>query len=644
MLHAAMSELKPEPSIVMPAALQQEQLAEITTIEQMVSEGHEVEAEPLFVTFLNKYSSYGPQNFPPQTFAIAYRLGVFHYQQARDDAALKRFELAAWSSDPYILFYTGQYFERFIGYGNEAFACYRRAADMGHAEAQYSAALCCIDGIGTPVDKESAFTLLKLADAQGHKEAAYHLGLLYFERGDTPNAIKAIERAAGRGMKYRPQCILSLHYKNARVRHKAEFWQKRALKNNANSRYDMDMGFCHEYGFGTPIDYSQARACYIAADRKTAGTRQDIKQAIIAIDMKIAAQAKEKKDHSQPPPRSADEATRLPAPKKGPNVTPSIAATPTAAAPTAAAAPAAPPLVARPKRAAAPPAPVAEGATVVHPPTSSDPKSSYGKVLRGKLGTGDATTVATHASRPEDGGAELKARVPVFTLDLAAPKLANADIAERCQGHIRSINSLVHSLADDHHKERELFLRWCFVTGALQLLQVGGNCIAKEQQTRWLELYITCLPFYYVYDIDEHMSALECQDKQYQWQNRHKFVQEINRFTSDAPVALLTACPDYTVTKLAAWQQEYNVASFALLEEWKDDPHLADLQDAHHIRVNNWFRTAMQHFATTASAAALTSKGSGTMAANGAAPKRPAAPTAAAAHPSFSGASVHNAR
>jgi uncharacterized protein len=60
-----------------------------------------------------------------------------------------------------------------------AIGWYRKAAERGHADAQYNLGLMYYDGQGTPLDPSEASRWFRKAAEQGLADAQFNLGLLY---------------------------------------------------------------------------------------------------------------------------------------------------------------------------------------------------------------------------------------------------------------------------------------------------------------------------------------------------------------------------------------------------------------------------------------------------------------------------------
>lgn len=63
----------------------------------------------------------------------------------------------------------------------KAFYWYKKAADLGDADAQYYVGLCYVGGIGVSIDEDIAYTWIKKAAKNGSKQAQRELESLYGE-------------------------------------------------------------------------------------------------------------------------------------------------------------------------------------------------------------------------------------------------------------------------------------------------------------------------------------------------------------------------------------------------------------------------------------------------------------------------------
>ncbi len=93
---------------------------------------------------------------------------------------------------------------------------YRRAADLGHADAQNSLGLCYEVGRGVDMDKQEAVRWYKKAAEQGERYAQCNLGFCY-EEGigvsvDYYEAVKWYRKAAEQGDEYAKENLRKLGY------------------------------------------------------------------------------------------------------------------------------------------------------------------------------------------------------------------------------------------------------------------------------------------------------------------------------------------------------------------------------------------------------------------------------------------------
>lgn len=62
----------------------------------------------------------------------------------------------------------------------KAVACFRAAAELGHAQAQFNLGLCCMNGSGVEQSDQEAAKWFTLSARQGIREALYPLGVCYY--------------------------------------------------------------------------------------------------------------------------------------------------------------------------------------------------------------------------------------------------------------------------------------------------------------------------------------------------------------------------------------------------------------------------------------------------------------------------------
>jgi hypothetical protein len=114
---------------------------------------------------------------------------------------------------------------------HRAFSLFLRAAEAGHAEAQYGLGRCFYQGSGVPKNYAEAIIWFRRSAEQGHAKAQNHLGLCY----DRINGITNLPEAL-------------------------KWYRKAAGQNVANAQ--RRLGYLYESGRGVPQDYAEAAKCY----------------------------------------------------------------------------------------------------------------------------------------------------------------------------------------------------------------------------------------------------------------------------------------------------------------------------------------------------------------------------------------------
>ena len=131
---------------------------------------------------------------------------------------------------------------------------YRRAAEQGNAEAQFSLGFMYYRGEGVPEDDTEAARWLDRSAEQGHARAQYILGIMYeYGRGVPQNDAEA-----------------------ARWYHRAAKWyRRRAAEQDAEAQYTLSL--MYEYGRGVPQDTAEAVDWIIlAAEEGHADAQSDL--------------------------------------------------------------------------------------------------------------------------------------------------------------------------------------------------------------------------------------------------------------------------------------------------------------------------------------------------------------------------------
>src|SRR5690348_397369 len=80
-----------------------------------------------------------------------------------------------------------------------AVAIWRPLAEKGDADAQFNLGQAYRLGRGVPINLAAAKTWFERAAGQGHVDAETTLGLLLFQNGDQPEALKWLKKAADQG-------------------------------------------------------------------------------------------------------------------------------------------------------------------------------------------------------------------------------------------------------------------------------------------------------------------------------------------------------------------------------------------------------------------------------------------------------------
>lgn len=150
----------------------------------------------------------------------------------------------------------------------EAVECYRRAAEQGHPEAQYSLAFCFEKGEGLTANATKAAQWYIKAAEQGHAASQCSIGLMY-ELGqgvqkDVTVAVKWYRKSAEQGNKY-AQCNLGYCLLNgngvSQNYDEAVQWFRKAAAQDLARAQDL-LGDCYYNGFGVQKDLQQAKEWY----------------------------------------------------------------------------------------------------------------------------------------------------------------------------------------------------------------------------------------------------------------------------------------------------------------------------------------------------------------------------------------------
>ena len=148
-------------------------------------------------------------------------------------------------------------------------------AEEGDANAQNSVGGAFAMGDGVVEDDEAAYRWLRKAAEQGHAAAQYNLFLLSTQKRDSENTLEApvkwLQRAANQGV-LQAQFRLAEVYRQSRVKHKkrreraAMYYAMAAKQGHASAQFYL--GWCYDKGVGVTQNESKAARWYLKAAKK----------------------------------------------------------------------------------------------------------------------------------------------------------------------------------------------------------------------------------------------------------------------------------------------------------------------------------------------------------------------------------------
>tara|TARA_R110002072_G_scaffold156742_1_gene307269 strand:+ start:4565 stop:5863 length:1299 start_codon:yes stop_codon:yes gene_type:complete len=150
----------------------------------------------------------------------------------------------------------------------QAVTWYRKAADQGHAKAQYNLGVMYAKGEGVPQDYKQAVTWYRKAADQGNAEAQNNLGLIYASGKGVPQddkqAMRWFRKAADQGYAV-AQITLGLMYSLGKGvpqddKQAVTWYRKAADQGNASAQSKLALKYYS--GKGVPLDYKQAMTWY----------------------------------------------------------------------------------------------------------------------------------------------------------------------------------------------------------------------------------------------------------------------------------------------------------------------------------------------------------------------------------------------
>lgn len=153
----------------------------------------------------------------------------------------------------------------------DAVKWWRKAAEQGHAESQYSLGYCYMHGLGVRKDYETSAMWYQKAAAQGHVKAQRFLAIFYdFGWGVSINiqeSTKWWRKAAEQGDAEAQYNLANAYYYGRGIpidyNEAARWYRKAAEQNDADAMFSL--GICYECGDGVPHSKAAAAECYRAA-------------------------------------------------------------------------------------------------------------------------------------------------------------------------------------------------------------------------------------------------------------------------------------------------------------------------------------------------------------------------------------------
>ena len=152
--------------------------------------------------------------------------------------------------------------------GQKAARLYRRAAEKGHAPAQFNLGWCYVNGQGVAQDYTEAVKWYRKAAEQGHEDAQFILGCCY-ESGlgvteDDTEAVEWYRKAAEQGNEY-AQNSLGWCYANGQgvtedYTEAVKWYRKAAEQGFVEAQFNL--GLCYDNGWGVAQDYTEAVRWY----------------------------------------------------------------------------------------------------------------------------------------------------------------------------------------------------------------------------------------------------------------------------------------------------------------------------------------------------------------------------------------------
>ena len=214
-------------------------------------------------------------------YAFAHLGMLDHYGHGCDqnrDTALKDFHsgaakgcplAAAWITEYYRM---GYVLDKDTSFSEKLYAALdpelQKMCMAGDPDAQYFRAFGLLRGIGIPEDKPEGIRLLKLAHAQGHRNAATELASCYYYGDgvevDYDMTFRILSERANPGIKKAPYLLGLCYYwgKGTKQDYIRAFQQFKRAAEMGHNTAKVYLGDCYNFGRGTEVDYVQSAKLY----------------------------------------------------------------------------------------------------------------------------------------------------------------------------------------------------------------------------------------------------------------------------------------------------------------------------------------------------------------------------------------------
>jgi hypothetical protein len=154
---------------------------------------------------------------------------------------------------------------------SEAVKWYRKAAEQGHADAQYNLGVMYYKGQGVPQDYTEALKWYRKAAEQGHADAQYILGIRYSNGQGVPQddteAVKWYRKAAEGGNAHAQFRLGLFYYRGvlgvSQDYAKAVKWYRKAAE-QGNLDAQLELGDMYDFGYYVPRDYAESAKWYLS--------------------------------------------------------------------------------------------------------------------------------------------------------------------------------------------------------------------------------------------------------------------------------------------------------------------------------------------------------------------------------------------